>query len=71
MAGALTSRHEKTTLKILRLIGLILSELVKQVWLLPETIANFFKGRQQQKLVNEMEVERLDRIRNPHKYRGK
>ena len=71
MAGALTSRHEKTTVKIFKLIGLILFELIKQVWLLPETIANFFKGRQQQKLVNEMEVERLDRIRNPHKYRGK
>ena len=71
MAGALTSRHEKTSVKILKLIGLILFELVKQIWLLPETIANFFKGRQQQKLVNDMEVERLDRIRNPHKYRGK
>jgi hypothetical protein len=71
VAGALTRRHEKTSVKILKLIGVILFELVKQVWLLPETIANFFKGRQQQKLVNEMEVERLDRIRNPHKYRGK
>jgi hypothetical protein len=71
VAGALTCRHEKTTVKILKLIGLILFELIKQVWLLPETIANFFKGRQQQKLVDEMEVERLDRIRNPHKYRGK
>ena len=71
MAGTLTSRHEKTSVKILKLIGLILFELVKQIWLLPETIANFIKGRQQQKLVNEMEVERLDRIRNPHKYRGK
>jgi hypothetical protein len=71
VAGTLTSRHEKTSVKILKLIGLILFELVKQIWLLPETIANFIKGRQQQKLVNEMEVERLDRIRNPHKYRGK
>ena len=71
MAGALSSRHEKTSVKILKLIGLILFELIKQVWLLPETIANVFKGRQQQKLVDEMEVERLDRIRNPHKYRGK
>ena len=71
MAGALTSRHEKSTVKILKQIGLTLVELLNQVWLLPETIANFIKGRQQQKLVNEMEVERLDRIRNPHKYRGK
>ena len=71
MAGALTSRHEKTTVKILRLIGLTLVELVNQVWRLPDTIANFIKGRQQQKIANEMEAERLDRIRQPEKYRGK
>ncbi len=63
MAGALTSPHEKTTVNILKQIGLTLVELVNQVWRLPETIANFIKGRQQQKIANEMEAERLDRIR--------
>jgi hypothetical protein len=71
VAGALASRPKKTTVKILRIIGLTLVELVNQVWHLPETIANFVKGRQQQKIANEMEAERLDRIRKPEKYRGK
>lgn len=58
-------------MKTLRLIGLTLFDLGNQVWRLPETIANFIKGRQQQKIANEMEAERLDRIRKPEKYRGK
>jgi hypothetical protein len=71
VARALASRYEKTTVKILKMIGLTLVEAVNQVWQLPETIANFVKGRQQQKIANEMEAERLDRIRKPEKYRGK
>ena len=55
----------------LKHIGLALLEMVKQVWKLPETIEKGIKGRQLQKVVNEQEAERLDRIRNPSKYRGK
>jgi len=38
---------------------------------LPENLANFFKQRQRQTALDALEVERLDRIRNPEKYRGK
>ena len=38
---------------------------------LPQTIANAVKQRRQQVVLNELEAERLDRIRNPSKYRGK
>ncbi len=48
-----------------------LVQLIKQIALLPQTIANVFKKRQQQAALNELETERLDRIRNPSKYRGK
>jgi len=41
------------------------------IYLLPRTIANFSKQRRRQIILNEREVERLDRIRNPEKYRGK
>ncbi len=55
----------------LKHIGLTFAKLVKQAWLLPTTISNSAKHRQQQVIINELETERLDRIRNPHKYRGK
>jgi len=38
---------------------------------LPENIADFFRQRQRQTVLDEQETERLDRIRNPEKYRGK
>jgi hypothetical protein len=57
--------------KTLKLIGLTFIQWGKQVWLLPQTISNAVKHRQQQGIVNELEAERLDRIRNPSKYRGK
>jgi len=38
---------------------------------LPKSIANAIRQHQQQMILNELEVERLDRIRNPSKYRGK
>jgi hypothetical protein len=55
----------------LRLIWQTLIQLVKKVCLLPQTMANTVKQRQQQVVLNELEAERLDRIRNPSKYRGK
>jgi len=38
---------------------------------LPQTIADVFKQRRLQVVRDELEAERLDRIRNPSKYRGK
>ncbi len=55
----------------LKLIGLVLFQLVKQVCFLPQTIANAVQSRRRQVAWNEREAERLDRIRNPSKYLGK
>jgi hypothetical protein len=55
----------------LKLIYLTIVQLVKQAWLLPQTFANAAKQRRRQVVLNEHEVERLDRIRNPSKYLGK
>jgi len=55
----------------LKLIYLTISQLIKQAWLLPQSVANAVKQRRQQVVLNGLEAERLDRIRNPSKYRGK
>jgi len=46
-------------------------QLFKQIRQLPQTLANAAKARQRQTVLNDQEAERLDRIRNPSKYRGK
>ena len=58
-------------MNILKLIYQTIVQLGKQVGQLPQTIANAVRQRQQQTILNELEAERLDRIRNPSKYRGK
>jgi len=45
--------------------------LLKQVPLLSQIIAKAVEQRRQQVVLDEREAERLDRIRNPWKYRGK
>ena len=55
----------------LKLICLTIIQLVKQAWLLPQSFAIAAKQRRQQTVLDELEAERLDRIRNPSKYRGK
>ena len=55
----------------LKLICLTTFQLVKQICLFPQTIANAVKQRQRQIVLNGREAERLDRIRNPSKYLGK
>ncbi len=55
----------------LKLICLTIIQLVKQAWLLPQSIVNAVQQRRQQVVRNELEAERLDRIRNPSKYLGK
>lgn len=64
-------QHEDTTMYILKLICLTIIQLVKQVWLLPQSIVNAVHQRQRRIVLNELEAERLDRIRNPSKYLGK
>jgi hypothetical protein len=56
---------------ILKLICLTIVRVVKQIWFLPQTIANTIQQRRRQVVLNEHEAERLDRIRNPSKYLGK
>jgi len=58
-------------MKIPRAIGRTLARLVKQVWRLPQTLSNAMKLRKQRTVLDELEAERLDRIRNPLKYLGK
>ena len=55
----------------LKRIWLGLIQMLKQACLLPQTIVNGFRQRERRAVLNELEVERLDRIRNPSKYRGK
>ena len=62
---------QKITLNMLKLIYLTFVDLARQVWSLPKTIGNAFRQRQRQGVLEDLEVERLDRIRNPSKYRGK
>jgi hypothetical protein len=58
-------------MRILKQIWLSLCQLVKQVCLLPRSIANVFKEKRRCAVRSELETERLDRIRNPSKYLGK
>jgi hypothetical protein len=48
-----------------------LTQLLQQIRSLPQIIANAAKARQRRTVLNDLEAERLDRIRNPSKYRGK
>ena len=58
-------------MNILKDIYLAIAHLATQVMRLPQSIANGYKQRQQRIVDDENEVERLDRIRHPEKYRGK
>jgi hypothetical protein len=55
----------------IKLICLTIANLVKQVWLLPQTIALSLQQRRTQLALQQSEAERLDRIRNPSKYAGR
>jgi hypothetical protein len=58
-------------MKILNLIWLTGVELVKQVCLLPKTLAAAAVAKRGRAAAKEHNAERLDRIRNPLKYLGK
>ena len=55
----------------LKLIWFLVGSLIKQAFGLPQSIAIALKQRRQQTTLNELEAERLDRIRNPSKHLGK
>ena len=55
----------------LKHICLTVVQLVKQVGMLPQTIADAMKKKRLRTVVNEVAAERLDRLRNPSKYVGK
>jgi hypothetical protein len=48
-----------------------IANLLKHVWLLPQTVALTLEKRRQQITLRHSEAERLDRIRNPSKYAGR
>jgi hypothetical protein len=56
---------------ILKLICLTIVNLVKQAWLLPESVALALQQRRRKLARLQSETERLDRIRNPSKYAGR
>jgi len=55
----------------LKLIGLTILGLIKQAWLIPQSITMAIQQRRQRIVRDKMEAERLDRICNPSKYVGK
>ena len=65
------SRSDLRVMHLFKLICLTIVELVKQAWLLPQTIGLALQQRRRQLTRQQFEVERLDRIRNPSKYRGR
>jgi hypothetical protein len=56
---------------LLKLTCLTILGLLKQAWLLPQTITLALEERRRQVTRRQFEVERLDRIRNPSKYAGR
>ena len=65
------ARRQENSMNVLKHIRLTLGQLVQRVRLWSQNIAAVFQQRRQRAVRNELEVERLDRIRNPAKYRGK
>jgi hypothetical protein len=70
-AGNRNQREWYNFMYLLKLIYLTTIQLVKQVWFLPQSFANAVEQRRRLVVRNELEAERLDRIRNPLKYLGK
>lgn len=58
-------------MNVLKQMGLMIFELVKQMTSLPRLIPDAVRQRRLQAIADQVEVERLDRIRNPSKYLGK
>ena len=61
----------KPPMNTLKLVCQTIARLAKQASQLPQSLANASDQRRQQVVRNALELERLDRIRNPSKYLGK
>jgi hypothetical protein len=55
----------------LKSLGQAIASFIKRVGLLPQSVAMAINHRREQVVLDKCEAERLDRIRNPSKYRGK
>ena len=55
----------------LKLMRQAIIQMIKQAWLLPQSVAIAVKQRRRRTVLNELEAERLDRLRNPSRYLGK
>jgi len=62
---------ETNFMHLFKLICLTIGDLLKQAWLLPQTITLALQKRRRRITRDEFEEERLDRIRNPSKYAGR
>lgn len=58
-------------MKTVKFVWLTVVQMVRRACLVPRKILNAGKQRQRQAILNQREAERLDRICNPSKYRGK
>jgi hypothetical protein len=58
-------------MNILKLIGLTIVQLARQVWFLPRSVVDAVRQKRRSVARNALEAERLDRIRDPSKYLGK
>lgn len=56
---------------ILKHIWATLREMGRQLWHLPRYVATISERKREQAVMDDREAERLDRLRNPSKYRGK
>lgn len=69
--GTTTAQSRKAGCNMLKHICQTFMQLANQVCSFPKAVANVIRHRRQQVVLNELEAERLDRIRNPSKYLGK
>ena len=56
---------------IIKFLFLTIVNVVKQIWLLPQTVSLALQQKRRQFARQQFETERLDRIRNPSKYAGR
>jgi len=61
----------RDSILVLNFIRKAIVHLIKQVWSLPRSIATALEQRRRRVVQDDLEEERLDRIRRPWKYLGK
>jgi hypothetical protein len=58
-------------MKTLKMMGRTVIQMAKRVWSLPQALAHALKFGPRPIVLDEDEIDRLDRLRNPSKYLGK